>query len=93
MLRRLTVAIDDPSKRASHTLQVSDLALYVFKMAARHTVCIQARLIGVMGEREQFTNLIDGKAEFAPAPDERETFNEGIVVLPVPVARATCGRQ
>ena len=93
MLRRLTVAIDDPSKRASHTLQVSNLALYVFKVASRHTVCIQARLIGVMGEREQFTNLIDREAEFAPAPDKRETFNEGIVVLPVPIARATRGRQ
>lgn len=93
MPRRLTVAIDNLSKRASHALQVPDLALYVFKMTARHTVRIRARLIGVMGERKQFTDLIDREAKFAPAPDEGETFNECIVVLPVPVTRATRGRQ
>jgi hypothetical protein len=91
MLRRLTVAVDDMSKRASHTPQVANLALYSLKVTARHTVCIRARLIGVMREREQFADLIGREAEFTPTPDERETFNRGIVVLSISVAPATRG--
>jgi len=91
MLRRPTVAVDDLSKRASHTLQIPDLALYNLKVTAGHTVCIRARLIGVMRERVQFADLIDHEAEFTPAPDERETFNGGIVVLSVSVVRAARG--
>lgn len=92
MLRRLTVAVDDLSKRTSHTLQIPDLALYRLEMNAGHTVCIRARLIGVVRKREQLADLIDREAEFAPAPDECETFNRGIVVLSISVARATRGR-
>lgn len=92
MLCRLTVTVDNLSKRASHTLQIPDLALDSFEVTAGHTVCIRARLIGVMREREQFADLIDREAEFTSAPDERETFNGGIVVLSISVARATRDR-
>lgn len=62
MLRRLTAAVDDLPQRASHTLQIPDLALYSLKVTAGHAVCIRARLIGVMREREQPANLIDREA-------------------------------
>jgi hypothetical protein len=92
MFRRLTVAVDDLSKRTSHTLQIADLALYRLEVNAGHTVCIRARLIGVMREREQLAHLIDREAKFTSAPDECEPFNGGIVVLPISVARAIRGR-
>ena len=48
MLCRLTVTVDDLSKRALHTSKIADLALNIRKVATHRSICISARSIGVM---------------------------------------------
>ncbi|SAL45434.1 hypothetical protein AWB64_04813 [Caballeronia sordidicola] len=93
MLRRLSAAIYHLLKHAPHTVKVTNLALYIIQVGTRHTVGIRARLLRVMREREQFANLIYGKAKFPASPDEGKAFKGSVVVLSIAVACPTGSRQ
>lgn len=85
------LTIRNLSKCALHPLKVTNFARDIIEMGARHTIGIRARQFGVMRKFKKLANLINGKAEFAAAPDERQTLHRGVVVLAIPVARPTRG--